>query len=190
MNRSQRRIFIDCGANSCRVLRTNVKKRPDFEFYAFEPQPELEDRAKQVLHDFPERKIEFYNKAVWVANERKAFYLATRWGPNYKGGSTLLGGHLNNRAKIDYSNPIYVDALDFSEWLGSNFSRNDFVVIKMDIEGAEYEVFEKIIQDGNHHIIKEAFVEFHYRMNDTITKPRHDSLVAKIRSFAKLVIWH
>lgn len=185
-----KRVFIDCGANTCNVLRRNMERFPDFEFYAFEPQPELTAGCIEIIKQYPKSKVTFFNKAVWVANERMPLYLARRWGPNYKGASTLLSGHKKTFANIDYSHPVYVDAIDFSEWLGANFCPDDYVVVKMDIEGAEYEVLEKIIRDGNHRIVKKAIVEFHRRLNDSITKQRHDTLVATIKTFAKLIIWH
>ena len=38
---ARRRIFIDCGANTCTVLRGFIKRYPNFEFFAFGAQPEL-----------------------------------------------------------------------------------------------------------------------------------------------------
>jgi len=33
--------------------------------------------------------------------------------------------------------------IDFSHWLSANFSIRDYMIVKMDIEGAEYEVLER-----------------------------------------------
>lgn len=183
-------MFIDCGANTCKVLRDNIKKYPDFEFFAFEAQPELVKEGQKVLHEYPDTKITFFNKAVWIKIEKKKFYLATQWDPNYKGGSTLLTGHTGNKCEVDYAHPVQVDTLDFSEWLGANFSSTDYLIIKMDIEGAEYDNFEKIIDDNNRHIINELIVEFHQNMNETITIERHKLLIRKIKKFARLEVWH
>ena len=190
MKKARRHIFIDCGANTCKVLREYISKFRNFEFFAFEPQPDLYSEGQKVISENPDVKIAFYNKAVWTNNETVDFYLATEWGPNYKGGSTLVKEHVRNSSEVDYSHPIQVDAIDFSAWLGHNFTEDDYVIIKMDIEGAEYSVLEKVIVDNNHHIIDELIVEFHQKMNDSITAERHDSLVTKIRTFARLEIWH
>ncbi len=190
IKRSTRCIFIDCGANTCSILRKFIKRFPDFEFFAFEPQPELADEGRKIKAEYPDVPISFFSTAVWTSNEKKNLFLATYWTHNYKGGSTLLEEHTGNLSKVDYSYPIEVTAIDFSEWLALNFSSSDYVIIKMDIEGAEYDVLEKIISDGNQSIINELIVEFHQRMNQSISLQRHDKLIKELKKFSYLRIWH
>jgi FkbM family methyltransferase len=186
-----RRIFIDCGANTCAILRSFVNELPGFEFFAFEAQPELRSDAERVIEDLSATKITFLPKAVWTANETLDFYLATQWGPNYRGGSTLLTGQVGNRAAVDYGKPVRVEAIDFSEWLRENFRAEDYVIVKMDIEGAEYDVLEKVVRDGSLCLIDELIVEFHQHMNQTISRERHDSLLQVLKSSPCLVQqWH
>ena len=42
-----------------------------------------------------------------------------------------------------------------------NFSKDDYIVIKMDIEGAEYKVLPKMIEDGSIEYINSAYIEWH-----------------------------
>ncbi len=87
---AERRIFIDCGANTCTVLRGFVEKFPEFEFFAFEAQPELAEEGQKVIQENPSTRITFFNKAVWVKNEKLDFYLATKWGCNSQGSPHFL----------------------------------------------------------------------------------------------------
>lgn len=190
VRRARRKIFIDCGANTCTVLRQFVGQFPDFEFFAFEAQPELAAEGKRVIGELPEAQIQHFTKAVWIRDEELSFYLATKWGPNYRGGSTLVTGHTNNQSAIDYQTPVQVEGFDFSRWLGENFGPDDYVIVKMDIEGAEYEVLEKVIADGNLALIDELIVEFHHQMNENISRARHDALVRTLRRSCRLEIWH
>jgi FkbM family methyltransferase len=184
-----RRIFIDCGANTCTVLRAFIKRFPNFEFFAFEAQPELAVEGERVIRELPQTKIRYFSKAVWIRDEEISFYLATQWGPNHRGGSTLVTGNTNQSA-IDYESPIQVKAIDFSSWLGANFSPEDYIIVKMDIEGAEYDVLEKVVTDGNLKLLDELIIEFHHQMNDGISKKRHDALVEALRHSCRLEIWH
>jgi len=172
--RASRKVFIDCGANTCTVLRSFIAKLPDFEFFAFEPQPELRDAGEEIARDHP--TVTFISKAVWIRDEDLEFFLATKWGPNHRGASTLLHGHADF-AKIDYSTPLRVTAIDFSRWLGENFTADDYLIVKMDIEGAEYDVLEKMLADGTLSLVDELKVEFHQPMNNEISEERHRRLL-------------
>jgi FkbM family methyltransferase len=187
---ARRRVFIDCGANTCTVLRGFIKRFPNFEFFAFEAQPELAVEGERAIRELPQTEIQYFNKAVWTRTEELNFYLATRWGPNHRGGSTLLTGNTKNQSAIDYESPIRVEAIDFSSWLRENFVQEDYVIVKMDIEGAEYDVLEKIISDGNLPLMDELIIEFHHQMNGAISNERHDTLVRMLRRSCRLEIWH
>ncbi|MEM9400230.1 MAG: FkbM family methyltransferase [Verrucomicrobiota bacterium] len=189
LKKARRKIFIDCGANTFKVTREYMKKLPLFEFYAFEAQPELKDEVHKVLKEMPGRKLTFLNQAVWTKNETVHFFLATKWGPNFKGGSTLMNHHEKNSSQVDYENPIPVEAIDFSAWLMQNFSKEDFITIKMDIEGAEYAVLEKMLEDKSMDLVDEFLIEFHQKMNSDITLERHERLIEQIRRRARLQIW-
>jgi FkbM family methyltransferase len=187
-----RRVVVDCGANTCKVLRSFTGKLPeDFEFVAFEAQPELRRAGRRAVRDLRDRKIDFIPKAVWTEDGVIDFYLATEWGPNHRGGSTLVAGHTRNKSAVDYAHPVQVEAVDFSAWLRRNFDEDDHVIVKMDIEGAEYDVLEKVVRDGNLPLIDELIVEFHQHMNDGIPKERHERLLATLEAApCRLEIWH
>jgi len=56
---------------------------------------------------------------------------------------------------------VEVESIDLSKWITENFSKNDIIVLKMDIEGAEYAVLPKLIEDGTASYINRAFIEWH-----------------------------
>ena len=91
---------------------------------------------------------------------------------------------------MDYTRAARVKCLDFSRWLLQNFNCTDHIVVKMDIEGAEYAVLEKMVVDGSIDYVNELFVEFHWLMNDTITHERHNALVQALKARTQLREWH
>ena len=66
---------------------------------------------------------------------------------------------------------IYVDCFDFPEYL-KKLKDYDNIVIKMDVEGSEYILLEKIIENITEiQNIKHIFIEFHSRfMNKNLKK--------------------
>ena len=64
-------------------------------------------------------------------------------------------------SRIDYSNPVAVECVDFSDWLKNHFNRNDYIIVKMDVEGAEYAILSKMIRDDTIDFVNEFYIEFH-----------------------------
>jgi FkbM family methyltransferase len=53
-----------------------------------------------------------------------------------------------------------VQCLNFSEWVYKNLSKKNYNVLKIDIEGAEYEVIDHLLKTGAHTYIDRWLVEF------------------------------
>jgi hypothetical protein len=52
-----------------------------------------------------------------------------------------------------------VECIDFSKFL-KQFEGQE-IIVKMDIEGAEYDILEKMIKDGTDKLVKEFWIEWH-----------------------------
>ena len=80
---------------------------------------------------------------------------------NYiNGGGNLLG--------IDYGRPshvFHVPVLRLSTWLKESFNKEDYIYVKMDIEGMEFLLLEDLIKTGCLEYINEMDVEWHGRFN-------------------------
>lgn len=165
-------IFLDCGGNigqSIDLFKESPMYSPDFIIYSFEPAPMLSKKYRNRTD------IIFSDKAVWINDSIMDFYI----GQKHHGvGSTLKKEKFSGHP--DFNHPIKVHGFDFSKWIIDNFTKEDYIILKMDIEGAEYDVLEKMIIDGSINYIKKAFVEFHYNKM-SINKERHFTLINKLQ---------
>ena len=80
---------------------------------------------------------------------------------------------------------IFVDTINFSKYIFDNFDRKDKIVLKIDIEGEEYNMLEDMIRTGSIYYINYIFCEWHYKKigsikNYLLRKYRHDCLVEKL----------
>ena len=145
-----RRIFLDCGAHkatSVRKFRNEYPNAEEYEIISFECNPKFKD----ILDNTED--ITFYNKAVWVEDSKANFYLG-------KGSSSsLIYG--KTRGRLDFDNPIEVETIDFNKWIIENLSKDDYIILKMDIEGAEYEVLNKMLNNSSIGYINKLYIEFH-----------------------------
>jgi FkbM family methyltransferase len=148
-----KKIFLDCGTHLGEGLSKfielyNIDK--DWEIYSFEPNVFLwQEHVAQNIHD----NIHYINKAVYTNNEPIVFNIAY---PNTD-ASSIYKKHIGD----NYHGSIEVECLDLSDFILNTFSKEDFIVVKMDIEGAEYAVLRKMIEDKSINYIDELYVEFH-----------------------------
>ena len=52
--------------------------------------------------------------------------------------------------------------IDLGRYLVDDFSESDYVVLKLDIEGAEYEVLNRLIDTNALSRVRELYVEYHW----------------------------
>jgi FkbM family methyltransferase len=146
-----RHVFIDGGAHKGETiehfLATDLYQKYDWEMYSFEANPHL------ISSILTHPKLTVIDKAIWTDEHGIDFYL----GESTSSSSVVKDKRTGNLS----SEPTRVGSVDFGAWISDNFSLHDFVFVKLDIEGAEYDVLEKMISDGTIDFIDALYVEFH-----------------------------
>ena len=65
-----------------------------------------------------------------------------------------------------HPNPLasvqHLPCIDFAAFIERNFAPDDNLILKMDIEGAEYDVLERLMQRGLLGWFKEFYIEYHW----------------------------
>lgn len=150
------KVFIDAGAHAGSAMRKFMEE-PRYDdgwvIHAFEPNPFIRTRER-----YPSKAI-IHRSAAWVEDGWADFYYNAK-KPTDDGASLIKEKRTGN---LDVENPVSVQTIDFSRWLLDNFHESDTIVLKMDIEGAEYPVLRKMIKDGSIDIVDEIHLESHSR---------------------------
>lgn len=172
-----RKIFIDCGFYSGEAINS-FKKTPeyanDFCYYAFDPMLKLD----AVSQKWP--NITFYKKAAWSSNGTLDFYTSHR----IRGKAN--GVFHNKRAGRE--NIFKVESIDFSDWLKQTCKEEDFVILKMDIEGSEYEIVPKLIQDGTINLIDIFYLEWHSNRVGDVKGNKCQEIMSNLKKIDGLII--
>ena len=146
------KYFIDCGAHCGEsILAAKQRFGTDIITISFEPITGLVKQLQEIHKD--DSTINIQNSAVWINDEVKKLYLSE----DYTDGSSLLNS-LNDLRDDHY---LKVLCFDLSLWLSESFTEDDYLILKLDIEGAEYEVLNKMIEDGTINLINEFWGEWH-----------------------------
>lgn len=171
-----KKVFIDAGGYTGDTVKLFMEEYPNaIEFdciHCFEPNPAFKSMLQEVvLAPFAGNKYHFHPEAVWIKDCELDFYLAE----NPLGSSVLK--EKGGRSKLDKAHPIKVKAIDFSQWIKSNFDRDDFIVLKLDIEGAEYQVLRKMADEGTIYYIKDLYVDWHARKLEGFDQNIHTNML-------------
>lgn len=177
-------VFIDLGCHdgdSVEEFRNwrKVAFDPDMEWdiYAFDPNPNFKDRWKIV----EDEHTHFYQKAAWIKDDTVGFALA-----DDPLGSTIIP---EKEKSWNNSQHIRVKTFDFSKWLKK--FKDNFVVVKMDIEGAEFELLEKMIADDTDKICDYLLVEFHPNKVTSYTTDDKNNLIKRLKDRqVNILEWH
>lgn len=170
-----KKVFLDLGAcrgESIRAFNKHWGDSDEYEIHSFEALPANYKTLKEAYGNKP--NITLYNKAVYTEDTEITFYTA----PPY--GSSIYSD------KITHINPdryVKIGAIDISKFIENTFSKKDYIIMKFDIEGAEYDILPKLLDSGIlQNYVNELYGEFHAGKIRSISKEIHNDLVDRVES--------
>lgn len=173
-----RYIFVDLGANSADTLAVFLKEKDakfQFDFpkpswasykqadiYLFEANPHFNTALVTAKEKAVAQGINvniFPSTVVDVRDGTRTFFLDTVNTEHEFWGSSIYASHPD--AIQSKSNGTELSAINISRWLLMNTLPGDFVVVKMDIEGAEYEVIPHMTDMSCWTVMDYLMIEWH-----------------------------
>ena len=146
------RLYIDLGAytgDTAREFRDRYPGAPSFHFHLFECRPGID-----VIPPEGVALVHVHRQAAWIRDGMTKFYeSATRFG------SSLLKEKKTGYLRI--RTPIEVPCVCFANWLLDTARGAEYVVIKMNVEGAEYAILRQMAGRGALGLVDELYVELH-----------------------------
>lgn len=145
-------VVLDLGSNYGDFLKALAPA--GCTIHSFEPHPMFYGKILESYGKYD--NITFHKKAAWNRNEVKKFYFKN--SPTAEnGGATLMSEKTNITNLSLYKE---VECIDISELIQSI---GHIDVLKMDVEGAEYEILNRIYETGALKCIKSIYFEDHER---------------------------
>jgi len=154
------------------------RRRPDVCAFAFEPSK----KHKQRLHDLQKAyerqgwRLTVLPVAAGISNTQLTFYSnpdPLDLGFGIAGFSNSTHNFGNHTFKLPDSTPMIIDAIDFASWVNSHIHQRrvpparlpndppEAVLMKMDIEGSEFDVLGKMVASGALCNISAGTIEWH-----------------------------
>ncbi len=165
------RVLLDCGAFTGDSVPTLVKGYGAFDrIVCFEANPNLEMSTEGI-------PVEVVRAAVWKEDGEMTFFFGEHDTQSSVMENKTTGGFTQERS-------TQVKSVDIARWIVRNVGVDDRVTLKLDIEGAEFDVLEHLLgHPGALSKLEHVLVEWH---NDRL-RPRWRYLMR--RRLAVLRFW-
>lgn len=178
-----RSIYIDFGANTGDTISAHMASSVVDFCWGFEPNPSL---AAQARRRFEGQPVEIIEMAAWVGEGVLPLYLGHPLSSTLLPGKVALDDY--PEYAVTYETSVEVRTFDTALWLRQHVLDEDDVTVKMDIEGAEYLVLQRLLDSGDIHLIDELRCEFHVGRFPAFEDVHH-RLVREVASHTNLVDW-
>jgi len=167
-----KKVFLDCGAHIGESIQTFIRYWSDwkeYEIHSFEANPELTKHFDQFKSH---NNVHFHPVAVWIDDGMVDFYICS--------SHNKVGSSINANKNSLTKNYINVKSVDIAQFILTTFEKTDHIVMKIDIEGSEYDVIPHLINTGAINFIDEMYIETH-ALKVKLTEDDDDKLFESIR---------
>lgn len=196
------KIFLDGGTHLGQGLRRLAGISgvdATWHVHTWEANPYTHAEFKKTL-PHPIYNIQSYNTALSDHNGHVTLNIETAClkHQNYESpmgqGTSILDmsvwGGVKSIGRFDTT--IEVECIDFSAWIKQHYWDTDYIVLKLDIEGAEYQVLQHMFDTGVLSWINQLYVEWHAHMTGNAALLQHEEFLrsAIVDLKIPLVNWH
>jgi len=193
----QRGLFLDCGSNLGQGFGLFEKYFPlaKFDFVLIEPNPNCIPQLKDLIRRRG-GNIELIEAAAGTeVGHAKFFGLSEDHRGSTSDGGSILKDHNSVFYDPDEQRALSVPTFSLSDLIAERADRYGVVIMKVDIEGGEYDVLEDMLKNNTADRLGAIYVEFHshFMVEPKRTEYRSREL-AIAREFARRRIpfrlWH
>ncbi len=146
-------IAIDCGANVGNVTAAFLKH--GFEVHAFEPDPYAGSFIENRFGRNP--RLHLHRAAVGIAPSTLTLYRSEKFGKKPK--KATIESSLIKRSIHEDANAVQVDVIDLIAFMKQLPA--PVALLKLDVEGSEADILERILDEGLHREIGAIYCETH-----------------------------
>lgn len=166
-------LFIDCGGyDGCSAIKF-VLRNPDFEVVSFESNPELWD----YYVGLPTKLIK---KAVFTHDGMASFVIDS---VDADGSSLIPEKQIDFHGKVKNEDcpVIEVPCENLSAFVKGASEVHNRVVLKLDVEGAEYAILEKMLAENTLGLVETLYCEFHWKKMG-MERRVHDQILEEVQA--------
>lgn len=184
-------VFIDLGAANGNTLQDFVKDKygpvancpsGQWEAILVEANPRFNAPLKQMEVTYPGSVHANVATAAYMCQAQTTFYLDTVSHEQNYWGSSMSANHDDTKASGHQA--VTVPTVNIVKLIYENSIPGDYVILKMDIEGAEWDVLPCLAKSNDANLVDRLFVEVHPQSwgNAGTTQAALDSAMTALRA--------
>jgi FkbM family methyltransferase len=162
-----RKIFLDIEAGEGTSVRYFQRLNKGFEIFSFEPD-------KRNIHTIQSRglKTNLIPAAAWITDGEKRFY---------PGKEVISGTFYENKKTggVNKDKFYMVKTVELAGFIRKNFIKEDYIVLKLNCEGAEYDLIPHLKTEGLIPWINTWYVDWHWK-KIRMSEERHNEIMRMI----------
>jgi FkbM family methyltransferase len=170
-------VLIDGGAHEGETvlafIRSELYTKHKWEVFAFEPNAELISKIPKG------NRVTVLNRALWDRDGQIEFHFSRQ--------GTLGGSVVSSYIPAPEMRTVKVACVDLGQWLARQFKKSDVIYVKLDVEGAEYAILEKMLRDGTIGYVDKLYIEFHGAQQAAAAGEPPEAITAKRRKDYELI---
>lgn len=189
-----KKAFIDCGANrgqSIDLFIDGWKNSIDYEIHSFEANKDFEEKLNSRVDKYRSR-----------GHSISAYVPVAAWDKETEEELSIFGagesGVVSDRNEAQLHRSVVLrEARDFkpssirlSSWIKEKFSPNDYIILKLDVEGSEYRLIKDLDKTGVLKYLNLFFYEWHGPKKGFSYKDDIEALETLQRNDIKPFVWN
>ncbi|XP_072042664.1 uncharacterized protein [Amphiura filiformis] len=200
----QRKILLDCGANvasTVELFRNTYPGGREFIIHSFEIDERLAPYFRPYYND--EKHVLHCPEAVADKDGNMTAFNELAWSPNRGlnngkdmvwGGGTLFVSKdeikdTKKGGKRKLAVRPTIPTIDLSRWIRENTKKEDYVILKLDVEGAEFDILKKMLEEGTFDWVDKYYGEFHiHQPVSGWTREQKSAMVKTVKKDGKPMI--
>ena len=193
------KVFLDFGTNKFQGVEAIYKREKmneTWDVYTFEPNKLLRDWGVNVKPTVEKRinnTITQYPYGIWNENTTKTFSSPAHTDNETGGGHVTEIGEQYRQNSVPIRHCDYrqeIELRDVKEIIERH--KGSEIVIKMDIEGSEYTVIDRILECDLGQYIKTFYIEYHARLfvNQAEMQKKQEQQIQDLRQTSNVHLWH
>lgn len=154
------KIFLDIGGHHGETVEEAIKAKYNFDIiYTFDPVIENCNIIRQKYHD---KRLVVNEFGLWDKNCDSMIY-----GAGHVGGTLFKEKYTGKRKKPEGFGDIMCQFVRASDWFQENLSQDDYVIMKINAEGAEVDIIDDLLNSCEYDKISHLMIDFDIRKIDS-----------------------